>query len=74
MVVTVTRTLAWVLSISVLRAYANSTAATGTSGRLPLALVLLWTLQTAGIGAEGAVIVIDSNHHGSFFPEVRPCS
>ena len=69
-IVTVTRTLAWALSIGVLRAYANSTAARGSSGRLPPALVLMWTLQTAGVGAEGVVIIIDSSHHGKFYPEV----
>ncbi len=70
-IVTVTRTLAWGLSIGVLRAHAISTAARGLSGALPLALVLMWTLQTAGIAFEGAVIVVDSTHSGSFYPEVR---
>ena len=69
--VTVTRTLAWGLSIGVLRAHAISTAARGLPGSLPLALVLLWTLQTAGIATEGAVIVYDSTLDGRFFPEVR---
>ena len=73
-IVTVTRTLAWGLSIGVLRAYASSTTARGESGRLPLALVLMWTLQTAGIGAEGVVIVLDSSHDGRFYPEVCPCN
>ncbi len=72
--VTVTRTLSWGFSIGVLRAYASSTAARGESGRLPLALALMWTLQTVGIGVEGAVIVFDSSHDGSFYPEVCPCS
>ena len=70
---TVTRTLAWGLSIGVLRAHAISTAARGLSGALPLALVLMWTLQTAGIAFEGAVIVVDSTHSGSFYPEVNCC-
>ncbi len=69
-IVTVTRTLAWGLSIGVLRAHAISTAARGLSGALPLALVLMWTLQTAGIAVEGAVIVVDSTQSGSFYPEV----
>ena len=69
-IVTITRTLVWGLAIAALRAHANSTAARGLAGTLPLALVLLWTLQTAGIAAEGAVIVADSTHHGSFYPEV----
>ena len=69
--VTFTRTLVWGVAIGVLRGHANSTAARGLPGTLPLAMVLLWTLQTAGIAAEGAVIVVDSAHQGSFFPEVR---
>lgn len=71
LIATVSRTLVWMLAPAVLHSNAAISSAAGRAGRLPLPLLLVWTLQTAEMVFNSVRIMSSSMQHGLFYPEVR---
>lgn len=71
LIATVSRALVWLLALAVLHSNAAISAAMGRAGRVPLLLLLVWTLQTAGMVFNSVRISTSSMEHGYFYPEVR---